>query len=113
MKCSFPSKDRFSCEDLLCTGEEGLVELKIAGGIQYHRLRGAIIGTMYYQYQDNRKRVMNYIRAENCGNLDFLNQPSNYQEKLRCHAHDGRTEEDGKWKIEQCSGRPETAIHNV
>ena len=53
---------------------------------------------------------MNYIRAENCGNLDFLNQPSNYQEKLRCHAHDGRTEEDGKWKIEQCSGRPETAI---
>ena len=56
---------------------------------------------------------MNYIRAENCGNLDFLNQPSNYQEKLRCHAHDGRTEEDGKWKIEQCSGRLETAIHNV
>ena len=53
---------------------------------------------------------MNYIRAENCGNLDFLNQPSNYQEKLRCHAHDGRTEEDGKWKIEQCSVGPETAI---
>ena len=34
---------------------------------------------------------------------------SNYRGKLRCHACDGRTE-DGKWKIEQCSVRPETAI---
>ena len=33
---------------------------------------------------------------------------SNYPEKLRCHACDGRT--DGKWKIEQCSVGPETAI---
>ena len=32
---------------------------------------------------------------------------SNYQEKLRCHACDERT--DGKWKIVQCSVRPETA----
>ena len=47
-------------------------------------------------------------------NIWFLwSKQSNYQEKLRCHAHDRRTEEDGKWKIEQCSGRPETAIHNV
>ena len=29
---------------------------------------------------------------------------SNYQEKFRCHACDGRT--DGKWKIEQYAGRP-------
>ena len=35
-------------------------------------------------------------------------EPSNYGEKLRCHACDGRT--DGRWKIEQYSGRPETAI---
>ena len=40
MTCSFASKDMFSCEDGLCTGEVGLVELKIAGGIQYPRLRG-------------------------------------------------------------------------
>ena len=52
---------------------------------------------------------MNYIRAENCGNLDFLNQPSNYQEKLRCHACDVQTNGERKWKIAQYSGRPETA----
>ena len=34
----------------------------------------------------------------------------NYREKLRCHVRNERTEEGGKWKIEQCSGRPETAI---
>ena len=34
-------------------------------------------------------------------------KPSNYQEKLRCHACDKQTK--GKWKIVQCSGRPETA----
>ena len=36
---------------------------------------------------------------------------SKYKEKLICHACDGggRTE-DGKWKIEQCSVGPETAI---
>ena len=34
---------------------------------------------------------------------------SNYRGKLRCHACDRRTE-DGKWKIEQCSVRPETTI---
>ena len=34
---------------------------------------------------------------------------SNYRGKLRCHSCDGRTE-DGKWKIEQCSVRPETVI---
>ena len=39
------------------------------------------------------------------GNIWFLwSQPSNYQEKLRCHARDIRTHEGGgKWKIEQCS----------
>ena len=38
-------------------------------------------------------------------------KPSKYREKLICHACDGggRTE-DGKWKIEQCSVGPETAI---
>ena len=34
---------------------------------------------------------------------------SKYREKLICHACDGRTEDGGKWKIVQCSGRPETA----
>ena len=37
---------------------------------------------------------------------------SNYGEKLRCHACDERTDEQtdgGKWKIGQCSVRPETA----
>ena len=45
---------------------------------------------------------------------------SNHQEKLRCHARDERTDgrrtEDGKWKIVQCSVRPETAkspIHGM
>ena len=39
-------------------------------------------------------------------------KPSNYREKLICHACDGGTEEeeDGKWKIGQHSVRPETAI---
>ena len=37
-------------------------------------------------------------------------KPSNYQEKLSCHAHDGRTDGGGKWKIVQYSGRPEAAI---
>ena len=38
-------------------------------------------------------------------------KPSKYREKLICHACDGRTDErtDGKWKIGQCSLRPETA----
>ena len=39
-------------------------------------------------------------------NIWFLwSKPSNYQEKLRCHARDIRTDgrTDGKWKIEQCS----------
>ena len=36
---------------------------------------------------------------------------SSYREKLRCHVCDGRTDGGGgKWKIGQCSGRPETAI---
>ena len=38
---------------------------------------------------------------------------SNYGEKLRCHACDKRTDErtdGGKWKIEQYSVKPETAI---
>ena len=35
-------------------------------------------------------------------------KPSNYGEKLRCHACDGRTDE--RWKVEQYSGGPETAI---
>ena len=30
-------------------------------------------------------------------------KPSNYRGKLRYHARDIRTEEDGKWKIVQCS----------
>ena len=37
-------------------------------------------------------------------------KPSNYQEKLRSHACDTRRNDGGKWKIEQYSGRPETAI---
>ena len=49
-------------------------------------------------------------------NIWFLwSKPSNYQEKLRCHAREQRTDGrktggGGKWKIVQCSGRPETAI---
>ena len=41
-------------------------------------------------------------------------KPSKYREKLIRHAWDGRTDErtDGKWKIEQCSVGPETAIIN-
>ena len=43
-------------------------------------------------------------------NIFFLwSKPSKYQVKLRCHACEGRRT-DGKWKIGQCSGRPETAI---
>ena len=41
---------------------------------------------------------------------------SNYGEKLRCHACDERTDErtdGGKWKIEQCSVRPETATIHI
>ena len=42
-------------------------------------------------------------------NIWFLwSKSSNYQDKLRYHACDGRT--DGKWKIGQCSVGPETAI---
>ena len=37
-------------------------------------------------------------------------KPSKYREKLICHACDGGRTEDGKWKIGQCFGRPETAI---
>ena len=38
-------------------------------------------------------------------------KPSKYREKLLCHACDGeRTNGGGKWKIEQCSVGPETAI---
>ena len=36
-------------------------------------------------------------------------KPSKYREKLICHASDERTNGGGKWKIGQCSGRPETA----
>ena len=39
---------------------------------------------------------------------------SNYQEKLRCHACDIWTHGGGgKWKIGQCSVRPETAISSL
>ena len=46
------------------------------------------------------------------GNIWFLwSKPSNYWEKLGCHARDGRTNGGGgKWKIEQCPVGPETAI---
>ena len=39
-------------------------------------------------------------------------KPSNYQETIKCHALDGRTDErrNRKWKIGQYSGTPETAI---
>ena len=50
------------------------------------------------------------VRSEN---LWFSwSKPSNYREKLICHACDRGTEEeeDGKWKIGQHSVRPETAI---
>ena len=42
-------------------------------------------------------------------------KPSNYQEKLRHYARDGRTNErtHEKWKIEQCSVRPETAKSTI
>ena len=36
-------------------------------------------------------------------------KPSNYHENLRCHACDERMN-GGKWKMEQYSVRPETAI---
>ena len=36
-------------------------------------------------------------------------KPSNYQEKLRCHACDVQINGERKWKIAQYSGRPETA----
>ena len=73
MKCSFASKDMFSCEDGLCTGEVGLVELKIAGGIQYPRLRGGNNRLNVLPILGQKEKVMNYIRAENYGKLDFLN----------------------------------------
>ena len=46
------------------------------------------------------------------GNVWFLwSKPSSYQEMFGCHACDGRTDRGGgKWKIGQCSVRPETAI---
>ena len=42
-------------------------------------------------------------------------KPSNYQEKLRYYACDGRKNErtHEKWKIEQCSVRPETAKSTI
>ena len=55
----------FSCEDGLCTGEVGLVELKIAGGIQYPRLRGGNNRHNVLPIPGQYDRVMNYIRAEN------------------------------------------------
>ena len=36
--------------------------------------------------------------------------PSKFPEKLICHVCDGGGRTDGKWKIVQCSGSPETAI---
>ena len=59
-------------------------------------------------------QVVRVVRTTSLGDMHSENiwfswhKPSKYQEKLICHACDGRTE-DGKWKIEQCSGRPETA----
>ena len=41
--------------------------------------------------------------------LFLWSKPSNYQEKLRCHACDTRRTDGGKQKIKQYSGRPETA----
>ena len=37
-------------------------------------------------------------------------KPSNYQEGLRCHAPENGRTNGGKWKIEQYSCRPETAV---
>ena len=64
MTCSFASKDMFSCEDGLCTGEVGLVELKIAGGIQYPRLRGGNNRHNVLPIPGQQERVMNHIRAD-------------------------------------------------
>ena len=44
-------------------------------------------------------------------NIGFSwSKPSNYRGKLRCHACDIRRTEEEKWKIEQYSAGPETAI---
>ena len=40
-------------------------------------------------------------------------KPSNYQEKLRCHARDSERTDGGKWKKGQCSVRPETSIDEI
>ena len=65
--------------------------------------------------------VVQVVRVARTTSLDDMHseniwfswyKPSKYREKLICHACDGgggRTE-DGKWKIEQCSVRPKTAI---
>ena len=66
-------------------------------------------------------QVVRVVRIISSGDMHsgyiwFLwSNQSNHQEKLRCHARDGQTDggrrkEDGKWKIGQCSVRPETAI---
>ena len=60
-----------------------------------------------------RKGEKSWRQSENI--LFLWSKPSNYQEKLRCHAREQRTDGrktggGGKWKIVQCSGRPETAI---
>ena len=64
-------------------------------------------------------QVVQVVRVVRMTSLDDMHseniwfassKPSNYQEKLRCHACDTRRNDGGKWKIEQYSGRPETAI---
>ena len=71
MTCSFASKDMFSCEDGLCTGEVGLVELKIAGGIQYPRLRGG--NNRHKQCITNTRTIWQSNELYQGWKLDFLN----------------------------------------
>ena len=61
----------FSCEDMLCTGEVGLVELKIAGGIQYPRLRGG--NNRHKQCITNTRTIWQSNELYQGWKLDFLN----------------------------------------
>ena len=64
-------------------------------------------------------QVVRIIRRDDIHseNMCFLwSKRSYYQKELRCHARDERTNGGGgggKWKIEQCSVRPETATIHI
>ena len=63
---------------------------------------------VFFSIQQDSSWKVRAVALKGSENIWFSwSKPSNYPEKLRCNARDIRT--DGKWKVMQCSGRPETA----